>query len=144
MTWHWFTLQVSFDHGGYQSCFPLQLHFGHSGTYKTWTDVLAFFGGNVEKATELVIRRRGEKKGTSQNRNDGQETFLLFDDEERRLTTTSIEPCLPYYCSRFEYPLPFPLCEGLYSEPHCKSDMPVGICGSVFDNQGTRFVTPLS
>jgi len=62
-----------------------------AGKYVVWTSVLDHFGGDVQKASVLVQKRRRENKGTSTNRNTGEETFLLFAEEERSFTTTSIE-----------------------------------------------------
>jgi hypothetical protein len=63
------------------------------GKYVVWTSVLDHFGGDVQKASVLVQKRRRENKGTSTNRNTGEETFLLFAEEERSFTTTSIDFC---------------------------------------------------
>ena len=64
------------------------------GKYLDWTGVLDHFKGDVQKASALVQKRRREKKGTSTNRNTGDETFLVFAEEERSFTTTSIDFCL--------------------------------------------------
>ena len=61
-----------------------------------WTDVLKHFDGDVTKATRLVTTRRGQVKGTSTDKNDGEETFLLFQAQERSFTQTSIESQTPY------------------------------------------------
>ena len=58
--------------------------------------MLAHFGGDVSKATDFVQLRRKQPRGTSTNRNDGEETFLVFSDEERIFTSTSIDSCIHY------------------------------------------------
>ena len=55
--------------------------------------MLDFFKQDVAKATELVQKRRLQPKVTSKCRNEGVETFLVFDDQKRSWTTTSIEAC---------------------------------------------------
>lgn len=66
------------------------VHCVHLGSYKVWADVLTFFGGDVARATDLVNRRRGQHRGTSTNRNTSEETFLVYQDQERKFTTTTI------------------------------------------------------
>ena len=39
----------------------------------------------------MVQKRRRELKGTSVDRNDGSETFLLYEEESRSWTATSLE-----------------------------------------------------
>lgn len=56
-----------------------------------WSDLLAHYKGDVSRATEHVVKRRGHQKGCSTNRNTGEETFLVFADEERTWSTTSID-----------------------------------------------------
>ena len=56
----------------------------------TWLGVLSHFHNDVEKATNLVRRRRSEPKGCSTDRNDGSETFLVFKDQERAWKNTSL------------------------------------------------------
>ena len=63
-----------------------------SGKYLPWSGVLTYFGNDVEKATNLVRRRRSEPKGCSTDRNDGAETFLVFKEEERAWKSTSLAP----------------------------------------------------
>lgn len=64
-----------------------------SGKYLKWDGVLEFFKQDVAKATELVQKRRLQPKGTSRCRNEGVETFLVFEEQKRSWTTTSIEAC---------------------------------------------------
>lgn len=93
-----------------------------AGQYKTWTGVLDHFKNDVTKAQDLVNRRCGEPRGTvwvtktvpifliadmfdpmnmfesnpvrtSTDRNTGEETFLIFGDQQRSWTTRSIEDC---------------------------------------------------
>lgn len=75
-----------------------------------WTDVLKHFDGDVTKATRLVTTRRGQVKGTSTDKNDGEETFLLFQAQERSFTQTSIESQTPYmHVCCIHIPVIFPI-----------------------------------
>lgn len=60
----------------------------------SWEAVLNHFGRDMEKATEFIQRRRRENKGTSKSRNDMSETYLLFEDEVREWTTTTMDPLI--------------------------------------------------
>ena len=91
-----------------------------AGQYKTWTGVLDHFKNDVTKTQDLVNRRRGEPRGTVwvtktvpifpiadmfdpinimfesnpvTDRNTGEETCLIFGDQQRSWTTRSIEDC---------------------------------------------------
>ena len=52
-----------------------------AGKFKTWSKILAHFG-NAEEAERFRSMRRAQSKGTSVCRNTGEETFLLYDEEE--------------------------------------------------------------
>ena len=52
-----------------------------AGKFKTWSKILAHFG-NAEEAERFRSARRAQSKGTSVCRNTGEETFLLYDEEE--------------------------------------------------------------
>ena len=52
-----------------------------AGKFKTWSKILAHFG-NAEEAERFRSLRRTQSRGTSVCRNTGEETFLLYDEEE--------------------------------------------------------------
>ena len=62
------------------------------GQYIRWQAVLEKHGGDVQKSTDFVRRRRCEQKGTSTCRNSSEETFLWFEPQERTLKQTSLDP----------------------------------------------------
>ena len=70
----------------------------HAGTYLTWQKLLVQMDNNVEAASRLVAKRRTEMKGTSTDRNDGEETFLYFDPQKRTLKTRSLDALM--HCER--------------------------------------------
>ena len=64
----------------------------YQGRYVKWDVILKHFGNDLQKATQMIQQRRTQHKGVSRDRNDNSETFLLFDDQEREWTSTTIEP----------------------------------------------------
>ena len=59
--------------------------------------MLEHYNGDSAKALQFVNTRRSQPKGTSADKNDGEETFLLFGEEERVFTTTSIVARCPVF-----------------------------------------------
>ena len=63
---------------------------GVRGSYRRWDAILSHFKNDLQVATNFVQKRRKEGKGTSKCRNTGEETFLLFEEETRTWTYTTL------------------------------------------------------
>ena len=75
----------------------------HHQTCEVDACAVLHFDGDVTKATILVTTRRGQVKGTSTDKNDAEETFLLCQAPERSFTQSSVESQTPYSCVVYIY-----------------------------------------